>query len=678
MNQPITQSPPVKFAAEQLKAAAEGAGVFCPYAITRDDTLAPQSYDAQCSGQGFSIRAADPEAAMHALLDLKDSIEAGGQAVLQSGLHAPYIQNRGIKLNVPLDARTPSYSDCGDSAQGNIAFMWEESFWFGLLDRLALQRYNALTLWNLCPFPSMVQVPEFPNAALEDVMVSSVMTRGTSRALDFYNEDMRRHLICVKRMSVDEKIAFWQRVFEYARDRCVRVYLFTWNLYLYGLEDSGYGFDETTDDEETARYIRCSVAALLRTYPTLSGIGVTAGENLCVEWTEEQDMHWVRETYGRGVEDVLAEDPDRRVTLICRTHQTILPLLLDAFSDFRGHLELSSKYAMAHMTALERPRFSDALIAEKPPGMGLWLTLRQDEFYLFPWADDLFLERMMKQLPQTDLRGFYFGADGLVWGVENQSRGEEMRNRYWFDKHFFAFALIGRLGYKGSLSEQEKHAVLRAFMPGLPAEPLLLKYRHASCAARLISLVHWRHYDFQWYAEACCFLNEPGHIVVFDDLEKFLDCGACPSSGVASVRETARGCPEQRIKATDVAAMILREADAADGIALPEGKNGRERELKADLERITHLARYYAWKIRAAVALEDGRGRQDEEQLREAAECMRKAAACWRRYSAETARWYRPQRLSRLEEVVSPDMWDERVERDILICEDRKRNTCSY
>ena len=674
----IIQTPPVRFASEKLKAAADKAGVFCPYRIMQDETLLPQHYEVQCADDGFSIRASDPEAAMHALLDLKDSIEACSQAVLKPGLHAPFIRYRGIKLNVPLDARSPSYSDCGDSAQGNIAFMWEEAFWFGLLDRMALQRYNTLTLWNLCPFPSMVRVPEYPNAMLEDVMVSSAMTRGTSRALQFYTEDMRQNLICVKRMTTNEKIAFWQRVFQYAQDRCVRVYIFTWNLYLYGLEDSGYTLTESVDDQETARYIRCSVAALLRTYPTLAGIGVTAGENLCVEWTEEQDMHWVRNTYGRGVEDVLKDDPSRHITLICRTHQTTLPQLLDAFSDFHGELELSSKYAMAHMTALERPHFSDALIASKPQGMGLWLTIRQDDFYLFPWADDQFLEKLMDLIPKDDLQGFYFGADGLVWGIENQSRSPLARNRYWADKHFFIFALMGRLGYKGSLSEQEKRAILREFVPGLPDGPLLLKYRHASCAARLISLVHWRHYDFQWYPEACCYLNEPGHVVMFDDLNTFLLCGSCPGSEVESVRETAHESYVRPVNAIAVAADILRESDLADSIELPDGQSYQEQELKGDLERITHLARYYAWKIRAAVALEVGRSKKDTASLREAADYMRQAATHWRVYSEKTARWYRPQRLSRLEEVVSPDMWDERVERDILICEDRRQTTCLH
>ena len=661
----FTSSAPVAFGRKRLEQACRETGAAVRYTLTRDTELPEASYDFRSGKDGFALRAADAEGAMNALLDLADSLSAFGCVRVKEGLHAPSVRFRGVKFNIPLDARSPSYTDCGDSAQYNIPFMWKESFWQGLMDRMALNRYNALTLWNLCPFPSMVRVPEYPAAALEDVMVSSAMTGGTSRALEFYTPEMKNNLVCVKRMTMDEKMAFWRRVFQYAADRCIRVYIFTWNLYLYGLEDSGYALTEKTSDEETARYIRCSAAALLRAYPTLAGIGVTAGENLCVEWTEKQDMHWVRDTYGRAVEDVLADDPQRDVTLICRTHQTTLPQLLDAFSDFKGRLELSSKYAMAHMTATDKPHFSDALVAAKPAGMGLWLTIRQDDFYLYPWAEDEFLASMMAQLPRADLTGFYFGADGIVWGVENQSRSPEAKDRSWFDKHFYAFALMGRLGYAGELTEQERRAILRRYVPGLPADALMRKYRHASRAAQLVSLSHWRHYDFQWYPEGCCFLNEPDRLTVFDDLNSFLRCGACPGTGASSVRETASGCGAPGLSVMDVTDTMLREAERADVIALPEGVTYAERELRADLERITHLARYYAHKLRAAVFFA-------QQRRKDAAQEMRAAAASWHRYADETARWYRPQRLSRLRGVVSPDMWDARVDRDILICEDRR------
>jgi len=70
------------------------------------------------------------------------------------------------KMNIPLDARTPSYDDTGDSAMWNIPTVWDFSFWQGHLDAMARHRYNALTLWNPHPFPSLVKLPDFPEVAM--------------------------------------------------------------------------------------------------------------------------------------------------------------------------------------------------------------------------------------------------------------------------------------------------------------------------------------------------------------------------------------------------------------------------------------------------------------------------------------------------------------------------------
>ncbi len=47
---------------------------------------------------------------------------------------------RGTKFNIPLDLRTPSYSDMSDSAQANIETVWDFEFWRAYLDQLARDR----------------------------------------------------------------------------------------------------------------------------------------------------------------------------------------------------------------------------------------------------------------------------------------------------------------------------------------------------------------------------------------------------------------------------------------------------------------------------------------------------------------------------------------------------------
>ena len=84
---------------------------------------------------------------------------------------------RGTKFNIPLDLRTPSYTDMSDSAQQNIATVWDFEFWRAYLDQLARDRYNMVSLWNLHPFPSMVKVPEYPERRAQRCVALEVDVR---------------------------------------------------------------------------------------------------------------------------------------------------------------------------------------------------------------------------------------------------------------------------------------------------------------------------------------------------------------------------------------------------------------------------------------------------------------------------------------------------------------------
>jgi len=130
----------------------------------------PQSYSIRRQGAIYVVLAADAAGAMYGGLDLAEAIRLSTLSELKDAEHTPHIAQRGIKFNIPLDARTPSYSDAGDAAQQNIAEMWSFDFWREFLDEMARDRFNVLSLWNLHPFPSMVKVPEYPDIALNDVM----------------------------------------------------------------------------------------------------------------------------------------------------------------------------------------------------------------------------------------------------------------------------------------------------------------------------------------------------------------------------------------------------------------------------------------------------------------------------------------------------------------------------
>ena len=95
--------------------------------------------------------------------------------------HSPHIAQRGIKFNIPLDRRTPTYSDTSDSGASQYSGNVEMEFWHTMLDEMARHRFNEISLWNLHPFPSIVKVPEYPDIALER-RVGQHASRSTSNS----------------------------------------------------------------------------------------------------------------------------------------------------------------------------------------------------------------------------------------------------------------------------------------------------------------------------------------------------------------------------------------------------------------------------------------------------------------------------------------------------------------
>ena len=160
----ITIAASVRWALDKLESAD------VQLTLKKNGLLNAQSYILNVEN-GVVLEAADDAGFMYGILDMADAFRKGEE--LKGGKVTPYLPNRGIKFNIPLDARTPSYSDASTSATVNIPHMWEMDFWHDFLDRMAENKYNVLSLWSLSPFPSLVRIPEFPNACIDDVKITA-------------------------------------------------------------------------------------------------------------------------------------------------------------------------------------------------------------------------------------------------------------------------------------------------------------------------------------------------------------------------------------------------------------------------------------------------------------------------------------------------------------------------
>jgi len=130
----------------------------------------------------------------------------------------------------------------------------------------AAQRLNTLTLWNLHPFPFHGQsAATIPNVALADVMRTTLPFDTTYALTRPRYGAHRRNLRTSKhsrKMTVEEKIRFWQDVMEYAHDRGIDVYLLH-GMSLPWAADGKYGITTRSEQSRSPLIISVKVSARL-------------------------------------------------------------------------------------------------------------------------------------------------------------------------------------------------------------------------------------------------------------------------------------------------------------------------------------------------------------------------------------------------------------------------------
>jgi hypothetical protein len=622
--------------------------------------LAPQGYALRRSTAGGKTRwwaiGHDSAGAMYAALELAEEVRIAGHLDrVRDRQVNPAIARRGIKFNIPLDARTPSYSDDSTSGQASIPDMWDMAFWSRFLDEMARHRYNVLSLWSLGPFPSLVKVPEYPNTALADVK------RKTGPLFDATNQGRNMYdptwpLETVKALTIDEKIAFWRGVMQYAQDRGIDVTVFTWNIFVYGTEGSGYGLTTDPRNAATRDYVRRATTALFDTYPLLTAIGVTSGENMG-DLDDAGKERWMWDTYGLGVSDAIAHAadprspfhrPGRKITLIHRAHQADLKAIIETFKALPGSdrsgadstLAFSFKYSQAHMHSSTAPTFivQNGWYASMPPGKQTWLTVRNDDLYYLRWGDPDFVRAYWTQLPQPEkIAGFMIGPDGYTWGRDFVSTHPSAPGRLVIEKQWYWFLLWGRLAYDPSIPDARFQDMLEARFPNAGAA-VFAGLGSTSKILPLLNRFYWGYFDFQWYPEGSW--SQAGFVGVRDFIKPTFppmredEDGESPR--IQSVKAFVAGeAPAGRLTPFDVADRLDRfAADGVQRIERMQAAPGSElAETVGDIRAMAALGRYYAAKIRGAVELARYDASRDAAALARARVALQASADHWREYA---------------------------------------------
>jgi hypothetical protein len=621
-------------------------------------TLKSEGYCIRTSSKAgrtsYWVLGADPAGVMYGGLELAEVIRVNGLDGIKDVDQNPYMAMRGTKFNIPLDVRTPSYTDLCDAAQNNIAEMWNFDFWKEYIDNLARYRYNFISLWSLHPFPSLVKVPDYPDVALDDVQRSTVQWKEyydlSGRGFD--SPEIVNNVEVLKKITIDEKIEFWRKVMRYAKQRNIDFYVVTWNIFVYGTEGK-YGITDDVNNEITIDYFRKSVKQMFLTYPDLAGVGLTTGENM-PKASFQQKEDWAFKTYAQGVLDAAKEQPGRKITFIHRQHQTGAKDIARKFKPLINHKDIefifSFKYAKAHVYSSTKQPYHPGFvkdIQEEGDLKTIW-TLRNDDVYHFRWGAPDFVREFIKNIPYDVSRGFYLGSDQYIWGREFMSTEPETPRQIEIVKHWYHWMIWGRLGYNPNLSNERFIDIIQQRYPNISGRDLFDAWQHASMVYPLTTGFHWGSLDFQWYIEAC--KSRPGPAQTssgFHDVNRFITLSPHPGTDNISIPDyvtaVKEGKPLSGTTPIEVSERIHSHTDKALAIIDRLNHSG-DKELRftfGDIRAMAYMGKYYAHKIRGATELALFRGTGKKEHQDVAIKELTSAAKFWQLYTSTALSQYK-------------------------------------
>lgn len=640
--------------------------------LSLDKTLEAQAYRITQVDKAIDVRGGDARGLMYAGLTLADNLEAG-KDLLKTGTveGKPYMPYRGIKFNVPLDARTPSYDDTGDAAQMNIETMWDFDFWKNYLDNMARYRYNLLTLWNLHPYPSMVKVPGYEDVALNDVAVyTGVVDSKTDMRWKKEGIQDPAHLRIVKKMTIDEKIAFWKKVFQYADDRGIDIHIYNWNVFVADAEGK-HGIVARQDSPEAIDYLRKTIKQFLLTYPTIKGIGVTAGENTNNNIKGEYSVeNFIWKTYGQGVMDAKAVNPNIDCTFIFRQHESDMNLIQNAFKDYKGPLETEFKYSRARMFSSERPTwfekiYRDEVVEHK---IKVWMNVRNDDMFTFRWGNPGYANNYIKNMPKDVTAGYFWGPDGYIYGRDFHSKDATVP-RYEIDKQWYLFMIWGMAGYSPDLPESYYLEKVAEHFPGADANAIYKTWNATADVVEWVDKIHYEQNDASFFPEGSFDIHS------YHDLNNFARKDCMPDQGVTSIGEfTKTGkiagelTPFEVADKLDAAAKMLLSG-ASD---INDHQKSELKQTLGDFKAMGYLAEYYAHKVRAATYMSLYRYAGDEKDKTQSVAEAEAEVNSWGDYAKAASAQYKPQLFARTQ-MLDWDAWTTEVKRDVEIARNAKK-----
>jgi hypothetical protein len=551
----------------------------------------------------YWVLGGDANGVMYGGLQLAENLTVGGFGGSFESEESPFLLHRGMKLNLPLDRRIPTYVGrwTSNSAMKAIPHVWDLTFWKTLVDQQARHRYNVLSVWVHHPFPALVKVSDYPKVCLPRI-----------EGFDGF----------VREIDHDQRVAFWREVMRYAHDRGMTFYFFNWNIHLEHAKDEYPAITQDPKNQVSLDYMYKSMRALLETYPELDGFGITAGDGM--KGTAEENTTWTWNAMGKSVRDYLSENPSRTFNLINRSVGSSPEAWLSIYAPLKSlpkvRQDYSAKYAMAHMYSTPRPQWTGTIANIKRLGEKTWLTIRNDDYFYLNWGDPKFVRDFLAGIPHLDaVMGMYIGSDGFNPSRTYFCRNESLNGQLEVERRWYMEMLWGRLSYNPGTSDEVLTKLLAQRYPGVASDVLFAAWALASRPLpKVTELVmgEWK-LDFHWYPEACW----SGRGWGFRTIDAFAnETTVAKGSELCDIASSAKGDCKGKKSSYTVADEMQADARKALELVQPLASGGNaELELALNnVRQMAYLSTYYAHKIRGATFKKAGETAKAREEMGQA------------------------------------------------------------
>lgn len=623
-----------------------------------------QAFRLSRQGELIRIEGTDSRGLMYGCLEYAERLARGADMADGEEIYRkPALRLRGIKFNLPY-----APFDSGDPFVLNEGTCMDISFWKAYIDMLALNRYNCLSLWSEHPYDLMVVSPKF-------------------RAANPHSDS-----------EINQNIRFFREMFRYAASRGIDIYLFTWNIRItpevargLGLPEAvgdfgnmydnlihrvGYPLNRFRGESELIRdYIREMVLQLLLTYPELKGLGTSASEWMDGNGYEREK--WIVQTYVEAIKQSGREIPFIHRTNMQNAGKEIKEMVQSQFDSSQFYI--SWKYSNAHCYSHPEPQFErlwgawEGIDLEKT---NILYTVRNDDVFTHRWGDPEYVRAYIKGMIKPHVKGFYWGADGYLWG--NDFQHVEHGHKTWkydYERHIFQFQLWGRLSYDPETSDDVWVHLLKSHYGPVHAPLFLEGLRSASSIIPAVNRLFWIDYDFQWHAESC--LSE---VSGFKTILDFVNAAPMPGVGVMSISEYARAEYEDRSEQlseayretpADIVKLLQDAADQTERVALKLSEELGEINCSHaactlhDLSAYVEMSRYYACKFKASLELNRFKLNKDMHHKADAITLLEQATVHWERLGHYWSLHNKPYFMARVKRTFGYPYYLEDVRADI-------------